>query len=121
MEPKVAAATSKLLSDEAAEDTFHSAVRAQRGSAGCEFRAGRARCCLARAAKIVLQREMQPAMPPRVVPDAAAEAAAADDVEVLIALDENLGRVIDLFRALDATAAASRSASSARALATPSN
>ena len=41
-------------------------------------------------------------MPPRVVPDAAAEAAAASDVEVLIAkLDENLGRVIDLFRALD--------------------
>ena len=39
---------------------------------------------------------------PRIVPDAAAEAAAAGDVEVLIAkLDENLGRVIDLFRALD--------------------
>ena len=39
---------------------------------------------------------------PRIVPDAAAEAAAANDVEVLIAkLDENLGRVIDLFRALD--------------------
>ena len=41
-------------------------------------------------------------MPPRVVPDAAAEAAAAGDVEGLIAkLDANLGRVIDLFRALD--------------------
>ena len=45
---------------------------------------------------------------PRVVPDAAAEAAAANDVEVLIAkLDENLGRVIDVFRALDADASGS--------------